>query len=37
MEMAAECGDRASMLYMAEAYETGLNLGTNRYAYSNPP
>ena len=31
MQTAAECGDRASILYMAEAYETGLNLGSERY------
>ncbi len=30
MEQAAEAGDRASMIYLANAYETGMNLGTNR-------
>ncbi|XP_077979955.1 eukaryotic elongation factor 2 kinase-like isoform X2 [Glandiceps talaboti] len=30
MEMAAEAGDRASMIHMARAYDTGLGLGTNR-------
>lgn len=28
--IAAEAGDRASMLHMAKAYDTGLNLGTER-------
>jgi len=30
MEMAAEAGDRASMIQLARAYDSGLNLGTNR-------
>jgi hypothetical protein len=30
MEMAAEEGDRSAEIYMAKAYETGLNLGTER-------
>jgi elongation factor 2 kinase len=30
MEMAAEEGDRFAEIYMAKAYETGLNLGTQR-------
>ena len=31
---AANAGDRSSMLYMAKAYETGENLGINRYTSS---
>ncbi|XP_038064162.1 eukaryotic elongation factor 2 kinase-like isoform X2 [Patiria miniata] len=30
MEQAAEAGDRPSMIYLAKAYESGTNLGTNR-------
>ncbi|XP_071796451.1 eukaryotic elongation factor 2 kinase-like isoform X2 [Asterias amurensis] len=30
MEQAAEAGDRAAMIYLANAFQTGLNLGTNR-------
>ena len=30
MEQAAEAGDRSSMIYLAKAFETGTNLGTNR-------
>ena len=31
MVMAAQAGDRNAMIFMARAYETGLNLGQKRY------
>ena len=31
MLLAAEASDRQAMLFMAEAYETNINLGTLRY------
>ena len=32
MLQAAERGDRHAMVYMAKAYETGMGLGTKRWA-----
>ena len=32
MAQAAGANDRASILYMAKAYETGIGLGTARYS-----
>lgn len=31
METAAEAGDRAAILFVARAYDTGHNLGSARY------
>ena len=31
MEQAARYGDRSAMLYMADAFKTGTNLGKNRF------
>ena len=33
MEEAAEAGDRSCMIYMANAYESGLGIGSERFAY----
>lgn len=33
MEEAAVSGDRSSMLFLAQAYECGTNLGTERYEW----
>ena len=30
MEMAAQAGDRSAMIFMAQAYETGNNLGSEK-------